>query len=239
MADLAIITPTRGRPRRFAELVRAVDATAAGSVEIWTGLDYDDESDYFSAVADVPGAARCVSYRGERRSLSAWTNHLAEQALAGDHPPRYLASMGDDHRPRTPDWDLELIAAIDSLGASPGFAYGNDLFQGANLCTAWVVSARIVTALGWMMLPACEHMFVDNATLALGRAAGAIAYRPGVIIEHLHPVAGKADWDDTYRATNNQARYNGDEAAYNTWVRDHLAADVATVRTLSPAPVGR
>jgi hypothetical protein len=238
MADLAIITPTRGRPRQFAEMVRAVHATAAGSVEIYAAIDDDDPADYFAECKEPPGDDLIRAYRGVRRSLSGWTNHLAQQALDSRDPPRYLASLGDDHRPRTPRWDLELIGAIETLGGAPGFAYGNDLYQGVNLCTAWVVSAEIVRALGWMMLPVCEHLYVDNATLALGRASGRILYRPGVVIEHLHPVAGKAEWDDTYRSTNNDARYAADSAAFAEWQRGGgLAGDVATLRRIPAGAV--
>ena len=91
--------------------------------------------------------------------------------------------------------------------------------------------------LGWMMLPTCEHMYVDTAVLALGQAAGRIAYCPSVVVEHLHPLAGKADWDDSYRASNADERYAADQAAYEAWRTDGLAADAAAVRALQfPTP---
>jgi hypothetical protein len=238
VADLAIITPSRGRPDRFAELVASVAATAAGDVQVWVGLDDDDPADYHDACNDPPGNVQVVAFLGERRSLSGWTNHLAGEALASIDPPRYLASLGDDHRPRTPGWDRTLIAAIEGLDG-PGFAYGNDLFQGAAVPTAWVASAVAVRAVGWMMPPTCAHMFVDNAVLELGRAAGRIVYRPDVVIEHLHPVAGKAHWDDSYRASNHPDRYAADKAAFEVWLRDGLDADAARVRAVTYAKAAR
>lgn len=273
MAELAVITPTRGRPARFAELLDAVYSTAAGDVEVWAGVDDDDPSDYLSVIADrsVP----LQSYRGARRSLSAWTNYLALEALDSPDPPRYLASLGDDHRPRTVGWDRKLIDAIEQIyidkpptfsmqpvpgrpgtvrpvldkpiwtdpatgsmrWGGPGIAYGNDLLQGERLPTAWVVSADLVRAVGWMMLPTCEHMYVDTAVLELGRAAGCIAYRSDVVVEHLHPAAGKAAWDDSYRASNTSTRYEADRAAFEAWKRDGdgLAADAAKVAALTRA----
>lgn len=233
MADLVVITPSRGRARQLREMVEAVHSTALGDVRIVVGLDYDDPADYLETMLGYEGDV--VVYRGERKSLCGWTNHLAMQALDGPNPPRYLASLGDDHRPRTKGWDRELISAIQSLGGPPGFAYGNDLFQGMKMPTAWVVSADIVRALGWMMLPSCEHMYVDNAVLALGQATGRILYRPGVTVEHLHPVAGKADWDTSYRDSNSQARYATDRAAFEAWRVNGLAADAAVVNSLTTA----
>lgn len=233
MTDLVVITPSRGRPARLAGLLDAVRATAAGDVEVMVCLDADDPTlDDYRRI--LPRAPRLV---GARRSLVGWTNHAATVLLDRPDPPRWLASLGDDHRPRTPGWDRLLTAAIEDM-PGPGIAYGNDLFQGAGLPTAWVVSAELVRAVGWMMLPACEHLYVDRAVLELGRAAGRIAYRPDVVIEHLHPVAGKADWDASYRASNSPERYSGDGRAFEAWRAGQLPVDASAVRALTYAPAG-
>jgi hypothetical protein len=229
---LAIITPSRGRPQQFSELVRAIRATAdPGTVTIWAGLDDDDPSDYDAALhANLADRGIAVNMRrGPRQSLSAWTNQLAQEALQAPDPPLYLASLGDDHRPRTPAWDRRLIEAIERIGGS-GIAYGNDLLQGLQMPTAWVVSADIVRAVGWMMLPTCEHLYVDAAVLELGRALDRIVYRPDIVIEHLHPLAGKAAWDGSYRESNSPDRYAGDGTAFAVWKTEGLPADVAKVR---------
>jgi len=231
--DLVVITPSRDRPEQFREMIRAVGETTDGRVEVLGLVDDDDpQLDWY----DRLGAALMV---GKRRSLSAWTNEGARSVLAGRNgrTPRYLASLGDDHRPRGA-WDLKLIDAIEQLDG-PGMAYGNDLYQGVNMPTAWVVSAEVVRALGWMMLPSCEHMYVDAAVLALGKAADRIVYRPDVVIEHLHPYAGKADMDASYRQSNAPERYAADRAAYEAWKRDGLAADVAQLTALTWAEVRR
>lgn len=229
MTDLAVITPSRGRPQQLAAMLASVFETAVVDVTVHIGLDDDDDADY---LADLLGKDyNAVVYRGERRSLAGWTNHLVEQALDSVRPTRYLASLGDDHRPRTHGWDRRLIDAIEQLDG-PGFAYGNDLYQGPRMPTAWVVSAELVRALGWMMLPGCQHMFVDNAVLALGRATDRIVYCPDVVVEHLHPYAGKAGWDDSYRASNAPGRFAADQAAYEQWLQQGLDTDADTVRTL-------
>lgn len=225
MADLVVITPSRGRPGQFAELVAAIRDTATLEVSLVGYVDDDDphRDDYLA----LAGGNVYIAV-GRRQGLSGWTNAGAQ---AASHTAPYLASLGDDHRPRTRGWDQLLIAAIGQLDG-PGFAYGNDLFQGAALPTAWVVSTEVVQTLGWMMLPTCEHMYVDAAVLALGRAAGRIAYCPAVTIEHLHPLAGKAAWDTSYRESNAGARYAADEAAYQAWLRTGLQADTAKINSL-------
>lgn len=230
MTDLAIITPTRGRPERVREMIDAARGNAVGPVHIWLGIDRDDPLGDETIAATLDTSA----IRDERRSLSAWTNHLARMALDSPDPPRYLASLGDDHRPRTPGWDQRLIDAIEAGGGS-GFAYGNDLLQGQAMPTAWVVSADIVQTLGWMMLPGCAHMYVDAAILDLGLRARCITYRPDVIVEHVHPLAGKTGWDASYRETNTEARYAADRAAYEEWLGGGLEQDAAKIRALAGA----
>jgi hypothetical protein len=230
--DLVVIVPSRGRPGRLAEMADAIAATAAGRVAVLACVDRDDPllSGYQSLA--MPGLTVIT---GQRKTLSGWTNTSAARVLRGDlfplWRPRYLASLGDDHLPRTPGWDRLLADAIEATGG-PGFGYGDDRLQGERLPTAWVVSAAIVEALGWMMLPCCEHMYVDTAVGDLGRAADALAYLPDVVIEHMHPAAGKADRDDGYRRVNRPAQYRRDRAAYRTWLAGGLAADAATVRAL-------
>jgi hypothetical protein len=228
MADLVVITPTRGRPARFAELANAIRDTAVLDVDLVGYVDNDDpDRDVYRAMAAGPVHIAV----GPRQSLSGWTNAGAHAAI--NSGARYLASLGDDHLPRTPGWDLRLIEAIEQL-PGPGIAYGNDLFQGGALPTAWVVAAELVRAVGWMMLPACEHMYVDTAVLALGQAADRIVYRPDVVIEHRHPLAGKTAWDMSYRESNAESRYAADKAAYDAWCTGGgLEADAATVQALT------
>lgn len=227
--DLLVITPSRGRPERLAEMAAAVRATSYLDTDVVAAVDTDDPRyrDYaLLANSGVPVVA------GPRGSLAAWTNTLAYRYAHSDSPPRYLASLGDDHIPRTPGWDEQLIKVIEAMDG-PGWAYGNDLLQGENLPTAWVQSTELVRALGWMALPGCEHLFIDDAVRDLGRAAGRITYHSGVVIEHMHPAAGKAAEDDTYRAGNSQQRVNEDGAAYRKWVAEGLERDAATVRALT------
>jgi hypothetical protein len=225
VSELAIIVPSRGRPRQLRELLAAVADRSTTDVEVWVGLDEDDDADYLAEVAEHPGSDLATAIKGPRRSLSGWTNYLAAHVMSQPAPPRYLASLGDDHRPRTYGWDQKLIHALKLFGGT-GIAYPNDLLQGARLPTSWVVSSDIVQRLGWMMLPACAHMYVDNATLALGQALNRIAYLPDVVVEHEHPTAGKGEWDASYAESNSTSRYAADRAAFEEWLREGLAFDV-------------
>jgi hypothetical protein len=216
MRDAGILVPTRERPENALRLVQAVTATAALKTDIIFAVDDDDQS------YDDADLRPAVMLRGPRRDMPAWTNDLAA-ALAEDY--FFLASLGDDHVPVTPGWDEKLVTA---LSGRTGVAYGNDLHQGAQWPTAAVMPSRLVTALGYMCPSCLGHLFADCFWKRLGTDLGALEYLPDVIIEHRHPHAGKAEWDDSYRRSD--ALSAQDEGAYNSFMTDQWPGDLIRLK---------
>ena len=61
-----------------------------------------------------------------------------------------------------------------------------------------------------MTFPGCIHLFFDNFVKQLGLDLEYLKYLPDVIIEHLHPVAGKAEMDEGYARVNQPKWYEQD-----------------------------
>lgn len=221
-----MVTPTRARPGRLAQMLDATLSLSRAQTDVAVAVDSDDPQ--LAGYMEMASRAndRVMWFSGPRRTVSGWTNRVAVEQ-AGNY--RALASLSDDHMPRTPGWDSLLLAAIDGMGGT-GFAYGNDLLQGANMPTAVVVSSNIVAALGWMAEPSMRHYSIDDVWKELGDLAGCLAYCPGVVIEHCHPGAGKAVYDATY--AEESARDQEDQAAYGRWREERRTADVAIVSAL-------
>lgn len=208
---IAVVVPSRGRPASCLEMIRTINETTNGDVDILIGVDNDDPE--LEKYRDLMTPRVIVD---KRRSLSEWTNLLCKHSLGWNEDIEFFVTMGDDHRPRTMNWHTELAKAIHSLDG-PGFAYGDDMFHGSGLCTSWMTSIEIVKALGWMMVPTCHHMYVDNAIMELGERIERLAYCPSVQIEHMHPEAEKGIWDDTYLTTNNEKQYLADLRGFRKW----------------------
>lgn len=217
---LALIVPSRNRPDNIAALIRALDDTRSVRTHLIVCVDDDDPhvEAYRRICARRPSVALTV---GPRLRLGPTLNKAALDA-AGLY--RWVGFMGDDHRPRTVDWDEALVAACDTFG----LAYGNDLLQGENLPTEVVMTSNIVTALGYMCPPDQVHMYLDNFWLRIGRALDAIAYLPDVIVEHMHPVAGKADGDVGYGEAN--AYMEPDRIAFEAYLATGFEADVVKLQ---------
>ena len=215
MSSMLVIVPTRKRPEQCDQLLKAFQETALIS-DIVFGIDDDDDSQYSDAVKDRAHWAPRLRMGG--------TLNLIAQKNADKY--KWLAFMGDDHRPRTKAWDLLLAA---ELKGDPGIAYGNDLLQGGNLPTACVMSSDIVQKIGYMVPPTLIHMYMDNFWLDMGRALGNLRYREDVVIEHLHPLAGKAAWDESYKETNAENQYSQDAMAYHSYKSVQFGQDVRKI----------
>lgn len=214
---IAILTPSRGRPDRFNEMVDAIHRTAWGDVEIYCGLDDDDHESYL-----LPVGVKCLIR--PRMQLAAWTNVLAEQAIADG--ATILASFGDDHRPRTAGWDETVTEAFDRHGS--GLIYTRDGLQDERLPTAPFWSADVIQALGWYFPPAQKHLYADDFWLAFARALDRCHYLPDVLIEHLHPSSGKSEADAINE--DNDSHYDADRQAFEAYLADGFEADVARVK---------
>lgn len=223
MSDLVVIVPSRGRPEAAETLVRVFADTCTADTMLVFALDGDDPTlDRYPAVPQVVGESTCMV---EALNLAA----LAVLPSAG----RGIGFMGDDHCPRTYGWDAAYLQALKDLGT--GIVYGDDLLQGPRLPTQCAMTSDIVRALGYMAPPVLKHLYVDNYWLDLGSALGRLRYLPDVMVEHRHPVAGKAAWDAGYARVNDAAVYQADGAAYEAFKADPagLAADVAKVAAVA------
>ncbi|MFF9118274.1 hypothetical protein ACF09Y_22190 [Streptomyces massasporeus] len=228
--DLLVIIPTRGRPQAIPEIMQAWDDTGA-TAHVLFAVDTDDPelAAYKKHAATLKGDARVRFTFAKRRRLVGTLN---AQAVKAAKSYRFLAFMGDDHRPRPADrpWDARIR---ECLSGGPGIVYGNDLLQGEKMATAVAMTSDIVTTLGFMVPDCLVHLCADLVWVAWGRGMGRITYLDDMVIEHLHPAAGKASMDAVYEDCNSSERASADAAAYYEY-RDGggLKADLAKLRNL-------
>lgn len=231
--SLSMLVPTKGRPGNAARLLKAVNETAADDLfELIFAIDHDEPlaAEYAAAVPDdAPWNgwewAKIARVKTDPQRIGPILNHLAVDIAAGK--ATHIGFMGDDHLPVTDNWDRELIA---SLGGKPGVAYGNDLVQGEKLPTAVVISAGIIQSLGYLVPPGLEHLYFDDFWKMLGASLGNLVYREDVVIQHLHPTVGKAEWDEGYQLANSPEQFQKDRAAYTRYIGTRWHDDLRKLR---------
>lgn len=225
---LAVIVPTRSRPQNVRPIADAWRKTGAyDAADLWWVTDGDDD--------------RLPEYRRQFEWLRRWRgeqNHVlqipqwrplvpklndAAHDLRRSYQYPVLAFMGDDHIPRTDGWADTLVSYHSRR---PGFIYyGRDGLQDRRLPTWWSMDGRIVETLGRMVPAPVQHLYCDNAIKALGEKTGRLGYLPDVMIEHMHPVAGKGIMDAQYARVNRRQQYDRDSATFRAWVESGLDQD--------------
>jgi hypothetical protein len=81
------------------------------------------------------------------------------------------------------------------------------------------------------MVPATMvHLYLDNFWKELGAGLDGLVYRPDVVIEHIHPAAGKAPMDDGYREANSSEQDRADREAWLAYQQNSLPYAVKRIR---------
>lgn len=219
--NMCVVVPTRGRPENMLRLAQAFKDTKA-EAHLYGVIDNNDPKwDEYYEHTDYLQIPASNETGGCAKSLNTGAVSLLDYSKYPLYD--YFVFMGDDHIPRTQHWDREFQKAL--LGKT-GIVYGNDLLQGENLPTAFAMTRDIVDELRGMTFPKCKHLYFDNFVKQLGIDLGYLKYLPDVIIEHLHPVAGKAEMDEGYARVNQPDWYEKDLLNLQRYLRSKAYADL-------------
>lgn len=232
MTSMLVIVPSRGRPQNIERLLNGFTNTSTGrDTALLIAVDEDDpELEGYKKLpeenAAFDGAGFALLTVGPRLRLGGTLNSLAPKFV--EHYD-IIGFMGDDHLPQTIGWDERIAEAM----VSGGVVYGNDLFQGPNLPTAVFFDSRVIETLGYFVPTGLVHLFFDNVWKDWGEHTGKLRYLPDVIIEHIHPHAGKGEMDARYEEVNSPEMWGPDEARYNEYkASGEFAADIEKLRAL-------
>lgn len=222
MTGLLTLVPTRNRIKNALELL---DVFYKTSTEDSSGLLFivGTEDPMFEQYTKRIPQDHLLTF--PQRGLVKALNY----AVSSGHTEDYEAVgfMGDDHRPRTVGWDRHYLRNLREMG--DGYVYGNDLLMGERIPTQVAISSSIIKALGFFGPPGFTHLHVDVSWKDMGEALGRIRYLPEVIIEHMHPAAGKAYEDPGYRYANSKEMVDRDEKEYERWKREDFPGEIQRV----------
>lgn len=224
-----VLVPTRSRPHNLKAITEAWWKTGAFDVARLVFIADADDLQIDAYHAEVASPAELVVLP-EWMPLVPKLNHQALEVAQESPAGTPIVFMGDDHLPRTERW-AHMLAENHALRPELIW-YGRDGFQDSNLPTWWSMDSRAVLALGRMVPAPVQHLYCDNVVLELGKAAHSIGYDERILIEHMHPVVGKAPSDEQYARVNRPEQYDRDRAAFQSWTRGALALDASILAGL-------
>lgn len=155
-------------------------------IEILAYIDDDDPSDYHPVNVTV--------VRGPRRNLSDCWNVLADHA-SGD----ILHMSSDDIRFRTPGWDEKVRESFELIPDRIALVHGRDGIHDVKLATHGFLHRRWVETVGYFTWPEFPCDYADTWIHEVADRIGRRVYMAAVLIEHLHPIVRKAEWDQTHQ----------------------------------------
>ena len=205
MADkktYALLCPTRGRPTRAINMALSAHMTADDSsrIEVLYYVDDDDpektayQGSLEKLLLAADGIGRVDFLIGERISVSWMWTLLARQSKAD-----VFLMQNDDVMFRSNGWDRRLDEETSKFPDDIYCMWFDDGFQGKNPCAFPIVSRRWVETLGYFSPGIFEFLFNDTWIVDIGRRVGRLHYIDDIYVEHLHFLAGKAEFDQTYK----------------------------------------
>ena len=198
---ISILCPTRGRPEFMMRMFKSaahMSHTASDRVPCFEVIFYIDEDD--------------------QPSIDLWENNLQYRGCGAVVGPRINLSMawnlcfdashgqilfhgGDDLIFRTEDWDeyvkLQFRLSKDKIL----FVGGQDGFHAPekNFLTHGFLHRNWVDTVGYFVPPYFSSDFNDTWLNEVADMIGRKIYLENLLIEHMHPLAGKHFWDRTHQ----------------------------------------
>lgn len=189
-AKISILVPTRGRPENVKRLLDSLKATSFRMPEVVLYVDDDDESYSFLYEDDVPNVK---IVRGPRIKLSECWNKCAA-AASGE----ILMHGGDDIVFKTNGWDEMVAKCFEAHSDKLLFVHGNDGHWKEKFGTHGFLHRKWIEAVGYFVPPYFSSDFNDTWLNEVANELARRIYLP-FLTEHMHPLWGKADWDQTHK----------------------------------------
>lgn len=176
---IALLVPTRGRPKQYARMIDSVKATAGG-IMVHAASNGDDDYVLNKYPLDCP-------------TVLMW-NDLAAKAMKTDARLFMLAS--DDIIFATPGWDKALIDHYNVLRNKIHVYHLKDS-RDAGGTPHPIVTREYVEALGYFLPPIFLHWYVDTWTREIARASNCFTMVDDYLLIHDKP-SDKGQADETH-----------------------------------------
>jgi len=195
---ISILVPTRKRPDKMQTLIQSIINTThnLANVELIFYIDEDDLESIIKLkeVKQLTSALTIKHVIGPRILLSKTWNRCFEIAR-GD----IIMHGGDDIVFRTANWDIEIENAFNQYDDKIVLVYGRDGFHDEKLSTHGFIHRRWIETIGHFLPPFFSSDYNDTWLFEVATLINRTCYLDSILIEHMHYIVGKSEYDETYR----------------------------------------
>ena len=216
MTDISIVVPTKDRPKNIKRLVQSImdQSNRPQSIQIIFRIDEGDTKSK-SAIKNMKRSFPGEVLIQEKPHVKVLSD-LWEDCYSLVKGPRVMM-CADDVIFRTKGWDDIIIRRMRKPKKIVHFVWCNDRNQGAKMPTLPFMSEAWIKTVGYFVprgyyCDYCDIHLQGIAERLKEMGHDVTRYLKNVIIEHMHPTANKADWDNTYKfrrsmRSKNQGRW--------------------------------
>jgi hypothetical protein len=225
---IGVILPFRdGGTGRTAQLVEALSSwkkQTEGLSDIYVITD-DDETIGHPTLLESFSDVKWLSVPSDITLMEKLNYHALD--IADKH--EYIQFLAHDIVLQTP-WESKFIDFLEDVPV--GMVYGNDLVHNGKLATHPCIKSSMIKAVGFYGCPAVEHNFFDNYWMTIAQTLGTCMYLPDVIMEHNHPIVGKAKEDKISHRISNLLK--SDHVKFTRYMQSRFAIDVSKLKGDKP-----
>jgi SAM-dependent methyltransferase len=219
---IAIILPVRnGGAERYKRITRCLDSyrqVTQGLSDIYLLHDKDECHIYDPIMEKYPEVINYCMPTG-----LTLVEKINVHALDIASKYKYIGFIGDDIVFRTL-WEGQFVSWLSKQKYALAFA--NDLVHTTGgLPTHPFVTSNMVTTLGFFGCPAVGHHYLDNFWMDIARQVGEVKFFSEIIMEHFHPVVGKAPEDQMYHEI--ESKFEENNLKYREYKKNEFWNDVA------------
>lgn len=224
MKPIGIILPFRdggtGRTEQLVEAVSSWKAQTEDLSELYIITDEDEQINHPVFVESYSGV-HWLSVPAGLTLMEKLNYHALD--IADQHD--YIQFLAHDIVLKTP-WESRFIDFLEDVEI--GMVYGNDLVHNGRLATHPCIKSSMIKAVGFYGCPAVEHNFFDNYWMAVAQSFGMCMYLPDVVMEHNHPIVGKAEKDKISESI--YSMLESDQEKYVEYMNTNFQTDLQMLR---------
>jgi len=209
-----LIHPTRGRPEKFARILRMWHELASehNRIQSLVSIDLGCSEDYMKVFALFAGRYDFRVFTHDNGKFVDATNRPVVMAGFGD----IVIQIADDMEP-PPNWDLEIQQRVKYDVAHPWILEvcdGNQRDYKGSTQTLPIMSAAYLRECGYIYWPEYSTVYADNDFTDRARELGVNIEAWDLVFQHKHYLYGRAEADDTYLRQNAPEAYDLGKRVY-------------------------